>query len=309
MADNRSFWKGHLRLALVTIPIRLVSATAAAERVALHQVDRETKERIRYQKVAGEGGPAVPRERIVQGVELDDGSYVLVSDEELDALKLKTRHTLELTEFVPAGSIDPIYFDNAYFVLPDGEVAEEGYRVVRDALAGERMMGIGQLTLRGREHLVALEPSGKGLALTTLRYANEVRDAGAVFAGIGSGALRAGLVDMAKKLIEERAGEFDPRQYRNHYAEALKALIEEKRKGGEVTKVTGGDDRPSAPVIDFMEALRRSTSGAGKPRRAAAAEAPREAVRKGEPKGSKAGSSKSGSSPRGPAKARRGRKS
>jgi DNA end-binding protein Ku len=262
MATARSFWKGHLRLALVTIPIRLVSATASEDKIALHQVDRKSKQRIRYQKVAGDTGKVVPQSDIVQGYELDDGSYVLFEPNELDKLKLETRHTIELTEFVDACSIDPLYFDNPYYVLPDGDVAEEGYRVIRDALKASKKYGVGQLTMRGRENLIAMKPSGEGLMVETLRYANEVRDADDVFSEIGTGKLRPELIDMAKQLIEERARKFNPAEFKNHYAEALRRLVKEKVEGGESTEVGGGDEKVSGgTVIDFMDALRRSTKG------------------------------------------------
>jgi DNA end-binding protein Ku len=260
VATARSFWKGHLRLALVTIPIRLVSATASEDKIALHQVDRKSKQRIRYQKIAGESGKVVPQSDIVQGYELDDGSYVLFEPDELDKLKLSTRHTVELTEFVDDCSIDSLYFDNPYYVLPDGDVAEEGYRIIRDALKATKKTGVGQLTMRGRENLVAMKPYGDGLLIETLRYQGEVRDAGDIFEGIGKGKLRPELIDMAKQLISERSRAFDPSRYKNHYAEALRNLVKEKVEGGELTEVAGGDERPAGgTVIDFMEALRRST--------------------------------------------------
>lgn len=260
MATARSFWKGHLRLALVTIPIRLVSATASEDKIALHQVDKKSKQRIRYQKVAGESGKVVPQPDIVQGYELEDGNYVLLEPEELDKLKLTTRHTVELTEFVEACSIDPLYFANPYYVLPDGDVAEEGYRIIRDALRATKKYGVGQLTIRGRENLIAMKPSGDGLMIETLRYASEVRDASEIFDGIGNEKLRPELVDMAKQLIEERTRKFNPADFKNHYAEALRSLVKEKVAGGLSTEVAGGDEQPSGgTVIDFMEALRRST--------------------------------------------------
>ena len=233
MATARSFWKGHLRLALVTIPIRLVSATSSEDKIALHQVDRKSKQRIRYQKVAGETGKVVPQSDIVQGYELDDGTYVLFEPDELDKLKLTTRHTVELTEFVDACSIDPLYFDNPYYVLPDGDVAEEGYRIIRDALKSAKMYGVGQLTMRGRENLIAMKPCGEGLMIETLRYESEVRDAGEIFDGIGKGKLRPELIDMAKQLIAERTREFDASAFKNHYAEALRKLVKDKVEGGE----------------------------------------------------------------------------
>jgi DNA end-binding protein Ku len=291
MATARSFWKGHLRLALVTIPIRLVSATASEDKIALHQVDRKSKQRIRYQKVAGETGKVVAQSDIVQGYELDDGSYVLFEPDELDKLKLTTRHTVELTEFVDACSIDPLYFDNPYYVLPDGDVAEEGYRIIRDALRSAKKYGVGQLTMRGRENLVAMKPSGEGLMIETLRYASEVRDADEVFSGIGKGKLRPELVDMAKQLIVERSGEFDPSEFKNHYAEALHKLVKDKVAGGESTEVSGGDEGGPAggTVIDFMDALRRSTGkapskGAKPAAKTAASQQKREPAKRAKPK-------------------------
>jgi len=290
MATARSFWKGHLRLALVTIPIRLVSATASEDKIALHQVDRKSKQRIRYQKVAGETGKVVPQSDIIQGYELDDGSYVLFEPDELDKLKLSTRHTIELTEFVDACSIDPLYFDNPYYVLPDGDVAEEGYRIIRDALQSSKKLGIGQLTMRGRENLVAMKPSGQGLMVETLRYANEVRDADEVFSGIGKGKLRPELIEMAKQLIDERTRKFEPADFKNHYADALRKLVKDKVEGGESTEVGGGDERAAGgTVIDFMEALRRSTAkGAPKGGRAsaktAAAQQKREPAKRSKPR-------------------------
>ncbi len=262
-AATRSFWKGHLRLSLVTIPIRLVSAASTEEKIALHQVDRKSKSRIRYQKVATDTGKVVAQEDIVQGYEVEPGQYVLLDDDVLDALKLDTRHTLELTQFVDACSIDPLYFDRPYYVLPDGDVAEEGYRVIRDALRAAKKYAVGQLTMRGRENLVALKPCGQGLLLETLRYENEIKDADEVFAGITSTKLRPELLDMAKELITARSSEFEPEAFHNHYAKALRDLVQSKLKGGETVAVGGGDDAPSGgTIIDFMDALRRSTGRA-----------------------------------------------
>ena len=259
----RSFWKGHLRLSLVTIPIRLVSAASSEEKIALHQVDRESKSRIRYQKVAADTGKVVAQEDIVQGYEVEPGQYILLDDNALGELKLDTRHTLELTQFVDACSIDALYFDRPYYVLPDGDVAEEGYRVIRDALRAAKKYAVGQLTMRGREHLVALKPCGKGLLLETLRYENEIKDADEVFAGIASTKLRPELLDMANELITARSSEFEPGAFHNHYAKALRELVQSKLQGGKVVAVGGGDDAPSGgTIVDFMDALRRSTGRA-----------------------------------------------
>ena len=263
MAERiRTFWKGLLRLALVTIPVRLVTALAREKQIHFHQVDRKTKQRIRYEKVAP-GVGEVPKEDIVYGYEVEPGNYVLLEEEELDKLKLESRHTIDLVQFVDACDIDPLYFERPYFVVPDGEDAEEPYRVVRDALRSENKVGIGQLALRGRENLVALKSCGNGMMLETLRYASEIKDADAVFEGIGHGRLRQDLIEMAKDLIDQRSAPFDAAAYKNHYAEALRQLVNSKMKGG---KVAVGDEEAEpagGKVIDFTEALKRSLQKSG----------------------------------------------
>jgi DNA end-binding protein Ku len=258
----RTFWKGQLRLALVSIPVRLMTALEREKEIRFHQVHRESKQRIRYEKVAPGVGP-VENEDIVHGYEVEPGNYVLLEDEELDNLKLSTRHTVELVQFVDACEIDPLYFERPYYVLPDGEDAEEGYRVVRDALREEKKVGIGQLTLRGRENLIALKPSGKGMMIETLRYAEEIKDADKIFEDIGSSRLRQDLIHMAKDLIRQRASPFDPAAYKNHYAEALRDLVKSKLMGGKAVEVGEEElDEERGKVIDFTEALKRSVARA-----------------------------------------------
>jgi DNA end-binding protein Ku len=271
MAERiRTFWKGQLRLALVTIPVRLVTALAREKQIHFHQVDRNTKKRIRYEKVVP-GVGEVDKEDIVYGYEVEPGNYVLLEPEELDNLKLESRHTIELVQFVDACDIDPLYFERPYYVVPDGEDAEEPYRVMRDALRSEKKVGIGQLTLRGREDLVALEPCGNGMMLETLHYANEIRDADSVFEGIGHGRLRQGLIEMAKDLIEQRSAPFDASAYKNHYADALRQLVNSKLKGGKQVAVGEEEAEPAGgKVIDFTEALKRSLQKSGSAVRARA---------------------------------------
>lgn len=292
-AGVRSFWKGHLRLSLVTIPVRLVSATRSDGAVAFHQVDRKSRQRIRYQKVVP-GAGEVDKDDIVRGYEVEPGNYVLLEDEELDALKLETRHTIELTQFVDACEIDPLYFDRPYYLLPDGEVAEEGYRVIRQALIEERKAGLGQLTLRGKENLVALKPSGAGMLLETMRYAEEIKEADEVFSELGSGKLPADLVNMAKSLIESRSQAFDPGKFKNHYAKALRDLVDQKVRSGKSVAVGDDRDRDQGPkVIDFMEALKRSVASSGS--------SPRDDA----PRGAPAGKTPAGKTPAGKPPARK----
>ena len=262
MAESiRTFWKGYLRLALVAIPVRLVAAERAEATPRFHQIDRKSKQRIRYLKVAA-GDRKVTNEDIVMGYEVEPGNYVLLEKDELDAVRLETRHTIELTQFVDANDIDPVYFERPYYILPDGDVAEEGYTVIHDALRKARKVGVGQLTLRGRENLVALYAGGAGLVLDTLRYDSEIRDADDVFSSLGRQKPRADMLDMAAQLIESRSQAFDPTEFKNHYAEALRDLVKRKVASGGSVPVES-ETAPGAKVIDFMEALKRSLSPGG----------------------------------------------
>jgi DNA end-binding protein Ku len=274
MAESiRTFWKGHLRLALVTIPVKLVSAEKAQSTPRFHQIDRKTKQRIRYQKVVP-GKGEVAKEDIVMGYEIEPGNYVLMEQDELDAVRLETRHTIELSQFVDADEIEPLYFEKPYYVLPDGEIAEEGYRVIRDALKAEKKVAIGQLTLRGRENLVALYPGGDGLVLDTLRYEEEVKNADDIFSSLGKEKSRADMLGMAEELIKSRSGPFDPTKFKNHYAEALRDLVKTKLSSGGSVPVEDDTDR-GAKVIDFMQALKQSLKqGGGEKTEAAAPEKP-----------------------------------
>ena len=212
------------------------------------------------------------KEDIVSAYEVEPGNYVFLEEEELDALKLASRHTIELTQFVASDEIDPLYFDRPYYMLPDGEAAEEGYRVLRDALYAKRRTGVGQLTLRGRENLVALfaDAEGQGLVLQTLRYESELKNAAEIFSGVGREKPRADMVRMAEELIDSRMAAFDPEKFKNHYAAALRELVEAKLSKG--LSVPVEEERaPGAKVLDFMEALKRSVSAGAKP------EAPRSA--------------------------------
>ncbi len=263
MADNvRSFWKGYMRLALVAIPIRLVTAERAEATPKFHQVDRKSRQRIRYLKVVP-GKGEVNKDDIVMGYEVEPGNYVLFEEDELDAVRLESRHTIELTQFVDFAEIDPLYFERPYYVLPDGDVAEEGYRVIRDALKERKKAAIGQLTLRGRENLVALYPGGAGLVLDTLRYDSDIKDADDIFSGLPRQPPRADMLKMAESLIDSRSAPFNPSTFKNHYAEALRELVKTKLQSGKAVSVDDGD-KPAGQVIDFMEALKRSLGDAPK---------------------------------------------
>ncbi len=277
----RAYWQGQLRLALVSIPVELYPATRSAGHIALNQIHEPSGKRIKYEKtVPGIG--AVPEDEIVKGYEVDKGRYVILSDEEIEGVKLESRKTLELTQFVDADEIDPIYFEKPYFVVPKDDLAEEAYRVVRDALKAAKKIGLGQLAMRGHEYLVSLKPCGRGMILETLRYSDEVNKASGFFRSIGDEKAPDELMELATALIDKRSARFDPAQFHDRYDEALMAVIDAKR-GKVPVQVTDDAPPPKNNVIDLMAALKASIEKggekaparpAGKPAAKAAAKSP-----------------------------------
>jgi len=262
----RAIWRGQIRLALVSIPVELFPATKSGAQIQFHQVHEPTGKRIKYEKVVPGVGP-VDRDEIVKGYEVSKGHYVLLDPEEIESVKLESRKTLDLVEFVNADEIDAMYYEKPYFVVPADDLAEEAYVVLRDALKASKKIGIGQLAMRGQEYVVALKPCGRGLLLETLRYADEVNKAQSYFREIGDHEPDADLLDMASMLIERKTGKFDPAEFHNRYVDALRELIEEKqRKKGE--KVIQDPDADAPPpkgsnVVDLMAALKRSLGDQG----------------------------------------------
>jgi DNA end-binding protein Ku len=257
----RPIWRGQIRLALVSIPIEIYSATKSGAQIQFHQVHEPTGKRIKYEKVVPGVGP-VDRDEIVKGYEVSKGHYVLLDPEEIESVKLESRKTLDLVQFVDDDGIDPMYFEKPYYVVPADDLAEEAYVVLRDALRDAKKIGVGQLAMRGQEYVVALKPCGRGMILETLRYADEVNKSSGFFRDIGDHKPDPDLLDMASMLIERKAGEFDPKEFHNRYVDALKDLIAEKqKKKGE--KVIQDPDADAAPpkgsnVIDLMAALKKS---------------------------------------------------
>lgn len=258
MAAGRSLWSGQLRLALVSIPVQLFSAVKTGARLAFHQVDAKSHKRIRYEKVAPGIGP-VDTKNIVKGFEVSKGNYVLITDDDLEQVKIEARHTIDLIQFVGHGEIDPIYFEKPYYVVPDGKLAQEAYGVLRDALRASGKMGIGQFVMRGREYVAALKPCGRGMMLETLRFSDEVRRAAPFFADIGDDTPNPELLDLAQDLIGRKTQKFDPGKFHDHYTESLRRLIDAKAKN--ITPVDEGsadDSVERGNVIDLVAALRQS---------------------------------------------------
>jgi len=261
----RAFWSGQIRLALVSIPVEVYSATRSAGKIGFNMIHEPSGQRVRYEKVVPGVGPVDPDE-IVKGFEISKGNYVLLDEEEIEAAKVESRRTLDLVQFVDADAIDVLYFEKPYFVVPADDLAEEAYVVLRDALKSARKVGVGQISVRGQEHLVALKPCGRGMVLEMLRYADEVQKAHGFFAEIGEDKPQPELLDLAKTLIEQKTAKFDPAKYHDRYQEALHRLIEKKTKakGQRVIEDAEAPAPKGGNVIDLMAALRKSLGeGAG----------------------------------------------
>ena len=260
----RAYWQGQIRLALVSIPVEIYSATKSGAAVSFKQIHEPTGQPIHYQKVVTGVGPVDVGE-IVKGYEVSKGEFVLLEQDEIDAVKLESKKTLELTQFVDQSEIDVLYYEKPYFVVPADDLAEEAFIVLREALRRAKKVGLGQLALRGREYVVSLKPCGRGMVLETLRYADEVHKAQGYFREIPDQQPDAELLDLATALIDRKTAAFDPKEFHDRYVDALKDLVERKRKakGQKIIeeKDTGG--RTGSNVVDLMAALKKSMEGRG----------------------------------------------
>ena len=262
MPAARPSWKGHIRLSLVSIPVELYTATKTTEKISFRQIHQPTGKPVNYQKVVAGVGP-VNTDEILKGFEYEKGHYVLLTEEDIDAVRLETKKTFDLTQFVGACEIEPLYFDKPYFVVPQDELAEDAFRVIRDALRETQMIGLGQLAMRGKEYLAALKPCGKGMLLETLHYAEEVRKADPYFAAIAEEKADEDLLAVAEQLIRRKAAPFNAAAFKDHYTNALKQLIDQRIQG-KAPKVEADEGRPTGGnVIDLMAALKQSLEGTG----------------------------------------------
>lgn len=262
MPATRPIWKGQLRLSLVSIPVEVFTATKSNAKPTFRQIHEPTGKPIHYEKVVDGVGP-VERDDIKKGFEYGRGDYVLLEDDELDAVKLETKKTLELVQFVDEGEIPPLYFDTPYFVAPADELAEDAFRVVRDALRKAKKVGLGQLALRGKEYLVSIKPCGKGLLMETLHYEDELKKSDSFFSEIPAKSSDDDLLEIATALIDKKTSAFDPKAFKDHYQAALRELIQRKlkSKGRKVTSVDDDKAQPRDNVIDLMSALKQSLAG------------------------------------------------
>lgn len=301
----RPVWTGQIRLALVALPVKLYSALDPREKITFNQIHEPSKQRIRYEKVAPGVGP-VPNEEIVKGYEYQKGHYVLFSDEEFDALRIDSKKTLDMIQFAPADSIDPIYFDKPYYALPDGKLAEEPYRVVREALKRTNTVGLGQITMRGRSYIAAVKPYDGGLTVETVHYAQELRGAKGFFDELPTGKLDDDLIDLAEELIHRKKAKFDPAKFEDEYALAIERLVKKKiERHGELVLEEQEEPAPDygANVVSLVDALKKSLAS-----KAANGRAPANDTAKPAAKRPKAAAEKVRAAPRAKAPAKRAKK-
>lgn len=270
----RPTWQGHLRLSLVTCPVALYTATNASGDVHFHLINPETNNRIKMVTTDPDTGP-VNRSSLVKGFEVEKDKYILVSDEEIRSVKLESTKVIDIERFMPESDIDRIYWDHPYYLAPDGKMAQEAFGVIRDAMERAGRIALGRVVLSTRERILAIEPRGQGMLAYALRTADEVREAKGVFDGISDAAPDEAMIAIATRIIEQKAGPFDPRAFKDRYEDALKALIEAKRKGHEIADVA---PPPDTNVIDLMAALRASLgqkAGKATPAKTAPAKKPK----------------------------------
>jgi len=254
----RANWKGFLRLSLVTCPVALYPATSESEKISFNQLNRKTGHRIKYLKVDADSGEEVANEDIVKGYALDKETFIEVSKEELDNVALESTRTIDIDEFVDWDQIDPRYLIRPYYLRPDGKVGHDAFAVIRETIREMDKVAIGRVVLTNREHIIALEPLGKGLVGTLLRYPYEVRSQDEYFDEIQDVKITKDMLDLAKHIVNQKSGQFEPAKFEDQYETALVELINQKRAGKPITPKS----RPAASnVVDLMEALRRSVGG------------------------------------------------
>lgn len=256
----RPTWQGHLRLSLVSCPVALYTATSRATDISFNMLHKDTHNRIRMIPTDPETGP-VERSEIVKGYQIEKDRYVVVSQEEIDAVRLESTRIIDIDKFVDEADIDRLYWNDPYFLVPDGKVAIEAYSVIREAMASAGKIALGRVVMHQRERLLAMEPRDNGILAYTLRTYGEVRKTEEYFDQIPDAKADPKMVEIAAKIIDQLEGEFDPTGFKDHYEDALRALIKEKEQSSGA-KVTA-PRHEEAEVIDLMEALRRSLGEGG----------------------------------------------
>jgi len=263
MAPPRAYWKGSLKLSLVTCPVVLYPAATTVEKTRFHMINRETGNRLKQQMVDVETGDVVEKEQKGRGYEISKGEYVEIEKEELEAVQIESNHTIDIDNFVPRDEIDRRYLNNPYYIAPDGKAGADAFAVIRDAMKDKDRVALARIVLTNREHIIAIEPLGKGLLGTTLRFPYEVRDEEDYFDDIKSPKVSKDMIDLAVHILDSKAAHFDPTKFKDEYETALKTLVKRKAAGKPV-KVAEKYDK-SDNVINLMDALKASLKGGKAP--------------------------------------------
>jgi DNA end-binding protein Ku len=264
----RAYWKGYLKLSLVSCPIALYPAASSAERVSFNRINKKTGNRLKQQLVDGETGDPVEKEDIGRGYEIGKGQYLQVEDAELENIKIESTHTIEIDSFVPRAEIDDRYLDTPYYIAPTDQVGQEAFAVIRDAIRDKKMVALARVVLSRREHVIMLEAFDKGLLGSTVRYAYEVRDQAGYFEDIPDLKLPGEMKELAIHIVNSKSGHFDPKTFEDHYENALVELLRAKQ-AGRVTEAPKEEPTPQR-VINLMDALRASIGADTKKKPAAA---------------------------------------
>ena len=251
----RAYWKGFLRLSLVSCPIQIFPATTDRDKISFNQINRETGNRVRYRKVDEETGEEVTPDEIIKGYEVEKGHYIEIDEDELASIALESTKTIEIDEFVPKTEIDDLYNIRPYYIAPDGKAGQDAFVVIRNVIEQMKMVAIGRVVLTSREHVIAMEPRGKGIMGTLLRYPYEIRDANEYFDDIADVKVTKDMMELAKHIVETKSGHFRPDKFEDHYETALRELINKKSKG---IKIDTTREQAPAKVINLMDALRKS---------------------------------------------------
>jgi DNA end-binding protein Ku len=256
----RAYWKGYLKLSLVSCPVALFPASSEREKISFHQINKNTGHRIKYRKVGAETGDEVEPGDIIKGYEVGKGEYIELDPEELEAIAIESKRVIDIDEFVPKDEIDELYLDSPYYIVPDGEVGQQAFAVIREAIRREGMVAVARIVFTSREHVIALEARERGLLGITLRYPYEVRKSEDYFADIPDEKIPKDMLDLAAHIVTTKKGHFEPDKFDDRYEDALKDLIRKKQQGQPIERP---QRREPAKVINLMDALRRSVEASG----------------------------------------------
>ncbi|WP_316166615.1 MULTISPECIES: Ku protein [unclassified Bradyrhizobium] len=255
----RAYWKGSLKLSLVSCPVVLYPASTSVEKTRFHLINRETGNRLKQQMVDAETGDIVEGDQKGRGYELAKGQYVEIEPEELEAVQIESNHTIDIDSFVPRDEIDQRYLNHPYYIAPDGKAALDAFAVIRDAMKDQERVALARIVLTNREHVIAIEPMGKGMLGTTLRFPYELRDEAEFFDDIRAPKISKDMVELAGHILQTKAAHFDPSEFKDQYETALKALVKRKASGKPI-KLPEPAERPDN-VVSLMDALKQSLDG------------------------------------------------